>query len=300
MKFSEVQSIFDLYEIFNKEKEELGQSLSSEGFVKSGINLKCKKCRCKLRVRKRASSRLGFLYICYKCEKTLSPLQGSFLENLRASIRDEFIIIWFWCAKARASTVSSILKIDKKTIFHCYEFCQEIASWKLKKSPEKLKLGNVSDKIQIEEFNYSLKSEKIILCMYSEIEKRGFLEIVDDRNASTILPIIQTRVRGGSEIKTTSKATYEQLAQLPVVPPYIHSVVKRSSDKNINVDLQSVKAYWSRAKAHIRDFGVLGSTQRITHHIDTIMWRNIWAHNNNNNITFVNFLDHLKEKYPQK
>ena len=75
---------------------------------------------------------------------------------------------------------------------------------------------------------------------------RGYFQVVDRRNAATLLPIIQRCVNPGTEVHTDDWAAYRRVAALPNVSAH-EVVVHRHNfvDPRTGVHTQEVESAWS-------------------------------------------------------
>ena len=82
---------------------------------------------------------------------------------------------------------------------------------------------------------------------------RGYMEIVAQRNAATLLPIIQQHVANGSTVWSDEWAAYNRVASLPNVDS--HGVVNHSIEfvnATTGVHTQNVESYWNRVKIKLK------------------------------------------------
>ena len=101
----------------------------------------------------------------------------------------------------------------------------------------------------------------------------GYMEIVDRRNAATLLPIIQSHTRPGSIIRTDEWAAYNRISSIPGVAA--HETVNHSLhfvDPATLVHTQNVESYWNRVKTKLKRMkGV--TREQLPSYLDEFMWR---------------------------
>ena len=101
----------------------------------------------------------------------------------------------------------------------------------------------------------------------------GYMEIVPNRQAATLLPIIQSHVRSGSIIHSDQWAAYRQVAQIPGVAA--HETVNHSIEfvnSTTGVHTQNIESYWNRVKTKFKRMKGLHSHQ-LPSYLDEFMWR---------------------------
>ena len=101
----------------------------------------------------------------------------------------------------------------------------------------------------------------------------GYMELVQRRDAATLLPIIQQHTLPGTTIWSDDWAAYRRVASLPGVSS--HEVVNHSLnfiDSITGVQTQAVESYWNRVKRKFKKMmGV--SADQLALHLDEFMWR---------------------------
>jgi len=70
--------------------------------------------------------------------------------------------------------------------------------------------------------------ERWIFDGYCCTSGRGFLELVPDRSAETLLPLVQKYIHPGSLILSDQWAAYNRISEIDVHPPYEHQTVNHS------------------------------------------------------------------------
>ena len=87
----------------------------------------------------------------------------------------------------------------------------------------------------------------------SHVPALGYMQIVPQRNAATLLPIIQQHIQAGSTVHSDEWAAYNHIQTLPNVTS--HATVNHSLhfvDPNSGVHTQNVESYWNRVKIKLK------------------------------------------------
>ena len=77
----------------------------------------------------------------------------------------------------------------------------------------------------------------------------GVMEVMQNRDAATLLPIISAHTAPGSVVHSDQWAAYRRVVTLPTVAA--HGVVKHSItfvDPTTGVHTQHIESYWNRVK----------------------------------------------------
>ena len=81
--------------------------------------------------------------------------------------------------------------------------------------------------------------------------RRGFLQVVPNRNQTTLLSEIERRIHPGTEIHSDCWAAYNGISAIPVIPPYIHRTVNHQHNfvnRNDGTTTNHVERMWKEAK----------------------------------------------------
>ena len=81
----------------------------------------------------------------------------------------------------------------------------------------------------------------------------GYMQRVPQRDAATLLPIIQQHVANGSTVWSDEWAAYNRVAGLPNVSS--HGVVNHSLEfvnRATGVHTQNIESYWNRVKIKLK------------------------------------------------
>ena len=127
---------------------------------------------------------------------------------------------------------------------------------------------------------------------------QGFLGLVPNRNANTLLPLIVRHIAPGSIIHSDQWAAYNGIANLPVQPPFQHLTVNHSQNFVCPVTgahTNHVECYWKNAKKRFKAMcGVQNST--LDSHLDEFLWRQI--HGSTPQTTLDTLLAHIAAYRP--
>ena len=122
---------------------------------------------------------------------------------------------------------------------------------------------------------------------------RGYMEIVDRRDAATLIPIIERHVAPGSIIYSDQWRAYAQLANNQ---NYTYASVNHSEyfvDPETGVHTQAIESYWGRKKRYFKN---MNGTQAhmLPSYLDQFMWEDRFGKED----MFDNILLHISQQYP--
>ena len=87
----------------------------------------------------------------------------------------------------------------------------------------------------------------------SQTPALGYMEVVHQRDAATLLPIIQAHVAPGTVVHSDQWAAYNRISSLPNVSS--HSTVNHSVtfvDPATGTHTQNIESYWNRCKTKLK------------------------------------------------
>ena len=124
----------------------------------------------------------------------------------------------------------------------------------------------------------------------------GYMEIVPDRSAATLLPIIQAHINPGTIIHSDQWAAYQQVASLPNVSAYDtvnHSVEFVNSATGTHT--QNVESYWNTSK---RKFKAMKGchADMLPSYLDECMWRE--RRGKTASDAFTHIIEDIADQYP--
>ena len=122
------------------------------------------------------------------------------------------------------------------------------------------------------------------------------MEIVQQRNAATLLPIIQAHTAPGTVIHLDEWAAYNRVASLPNVSS--HQTVNHSLtfvNPTNNVHTQNIESYWNRVKKRFKQMKGCHAHQ-LPSYLDEFMWRE--RHGRQHDDAFYSLIIHIAEIWP--
>ena len=102
---------------------------------------------------------------------------------------------------------------------------------------------------------------------------QGYMEIVAQRDAATLLPIIRRHVASGSTVWSDEWSAYNRVSSLPNVNN--HGVVNHSFEfinPTTGVHTQNVESYWNRVKIKLKRMRGCHENQ-LPSYLDEYMYR---------------------------
>lgn len=101
----------------------------------------------------------------------------------------------------------------------------------------------------------------------------GYMELVPDRSAATLLPIIQAHVAPGTIIHSDEWSAYHRVGSLPNVAA--HETVNHSIEfvnPTTGTHTQNIESYWNRSKLKLKRMRGCLATE-LPSYLDEFMWR---------------------------
>ena len=111
------------------------------------------------------------------------------------------------------------------------------------------------------------------MCDTSRRPSLGFMQVVQSRDANTLLPIIQAHIHPGTVIYSDSWRAYSNVQSLAGVVQ--HHTVNHSLhfvDPATGVHTQNTESYWQRVKTKLKRMRGCHKNQ-FSSYLDEFMWR---------------------------
>jgi len=239
------------------------------------LHRNCRRYMCLIRDR---SSADHFRFRCPKCKSLQSVRKGSFFEQTRLTIPQALYITCCWACKVPVKSASFMSNVCDRSVSLWYAFLREKCSESLMTTPN-YSFGGPGVVVQIDESLVAKRKYNVghlvqpqwVFGLYDTSTKLGHIQLVDDRSAGTLIPIIQRCVRPGTTIFSDQWSAYRGLQSLG----YVHHTVNHSQnfiDPNTGTCTNAIEAYWSRVKRNIK-LHWLSRRDQLPLRIDEFLWR---------------------------
>ncbi len=155
----------------------------------------------------------------HKSEKR-SIRRNSFLENARVKLDDFVILTYLWAANATVKLTAEVTELSKPTVIDWFNFLRDVCTNWMRDHPPIV--GGIGHVVEIDESVVSKAKynrgrrvpERWIFGGYDTTTKLGFLHEVDDRSASTLLPLIKKYILPGTTIHSDSWPSYRRVRHI--------------------------------------------------------------------------------------
>ncbi|VDI57254.1 Hypothetical predicted protein [Mytilus galloprovincialis] len=198
---------------------------------------------------------------------------GSFFEKSKVTLNKWLYAIYLWSQERKVNTVVKQVDIGEKTVIQMYQYLLDVCSTKLLNTP--IELGGPGVVVQIDDclFNHKskynrrgrLKKELWVFGLADTSFKPAitYMELVEKRDAATLLPIIEKAVKPGTIIYSDQWKAY---CNIQTELKLKHATVNHSVnfvDPETGVHTQAIESYWAKAKYKFKVMKGVSSDQTI-------------------------------------
>ncbi|XP_078380322.1 male abnormal protein mab-31-like [Oculina patagonica] len=241
-------------------RSELIQWLQTRYLLPNPLN--CAQCNHAMELTERNGNHVGgFLWRCSGCQKRRSLRTNSFFSEFpKVPLTKLLMAIYHYSNDDSQRRTAEVLGLNRSMVSKIFRGLQDVCSLDLQRRPI-IPFGGPGSVVKCDEskFNHKAKYHRgrraahdswvfgIVSCDYSPA--KGYFEVVQRRDAATLLPIIQRCVRPGTEVYSDDWGAYRRLQQLPNV--LAHQVVVHAHnfvDPHTGVHTQEVESAWSQLK----------------------------------------------------
>lgn len=260
---------------------------------------RCKNRNCRREMHLEISDHLvGYIWRCPGRDRSKrSLLEGSYFENAHLNLQQIIATIYTWAYDCTNIQVEEFVGISNHTVVDYANLFREICSWKLLQNP--IVLGGPNRIVQIDESVVAKRKYNVgrmvpprwVFGLYDVEAGVGYVELVPDRSAATLLPIIANVVAPGSIIHSDSWRAYANVARLGFQHGMVNHHIQFVNPVT-GVHTNNVERYWGSVKKKIKR--VCGSNEPLLpSYLDEFMWRERYGETHGE--AFNNLLLHLSE-----
>ena len=219
--------------------------------------------------------REGKRYRCHQCRKTVSIYKDSFFAKNRLKCSDAMLIGYFWLCKDSHTSIAHKTRHSPKTITSYMNFLRELVINTL----DDHMIGGEGVIVEIDESLFGQRKFHrgrlipgvwVVGGIERTIEKRCFVQVVEDRTATTLNDIISRHVAPGSIIHTDLWRGYTRISELNNIT---HRTVNHSQnfvDPNTGVHTNTIEGLWRGIKLNIPPRN--RTKDAITNHLLEFIW----------------------------
>lgn len=271
--------------LLSSSNEEIILFFKNKRILKS--SMQCEYCYMNMKWTKYSNISDNFVWKCNNknCQKyktTISIRNKSLLNNFRLSLKNCLEILYRFSKEEQIYMILKDIKtISKPTIIKFYEKLRSLCEKYNNDNP--ILLGGEGIICQVDESLFSHKSKYqrgrrsdneiwvFGICDTSFIPARGYVEIVPNRSANTLLPIISRICREGTIIHSDEWKAYSRLIE----NGFIHQTVNHSIqfiNPETGVHTQNIESYWSKMKLRGKKMKGIHKRQ-LKSYLSEYMWR---------------------------
>ena len=155
---------------------------------------------------------------CQKFKLTTTIRAGSIFENSNLTLQKFLHVLYLWCIQESQQNAADLTGVDRRAVGNIFTSIRACIAAYFKKNP--VQLGGPGVIVQIDESAFGHKQKyhrgrmpKSNLWVFGLVDTStrpatGYMQIVDQRDSATLLPIIQRVVRLGSIVHSDEWRAY--------------------------------------------------------------------------------------------
>jgi len=238
-------------------------------------------CVCNKQMSEQHSTRYsdGHIFRCSRCKKAATIRKGSIFQGCNLELWKLTGIIYLMALEVSQHNICEALDLSASTVIMWQDRVRNSYSRKLLQDDEKL--GGPGRIVEVDESLISKQKvarsgrarpvrQRWVIGLFDRQSKIGSIELVEDRSAATLLPIIQRYCLPGATIYTDAWAAYDGLGALG----FVHRRVVHEREfvvPGTDIHTNNVESYWSRCKAKFKR--IRGrNDEMVASYLDEFMW----------------------------
>ena len=252
----------DLYKI-TENQEDVRRWLINEGLL-GDFGGVCEKCQQgTLSLIKDSSKTDKYVWRCGRkcCHRKISLRHGSWFEGSHLTLSQIVLLSYFWIYDYPQEIVRHEIDIGSShTTVDWYNFCREICEKIVEKDNKKI--GGPGFTVEIDESKFGKRKyhrgRKVdgawVFGGICRETKECFLEVVEDRSANTLIPILCKYVQPGTLVLSDCWKSYSKLSE----EGYIHRTVNHSIEFVNSEDgthTNTIESTWRAVKTSLPKSG---------------------------------------------
>lgn len=250
----------------------------------------------------------GRRWSCRACGFRRGVRTGSFFERSHLSLNQTIMFLYCWSQDMPQNTIARETQMSESTVVDWSNFCREVCkAWVERQQFHEI--GGIKENgepiiVEIDETKYYHRKShtgrwRAGHWVFGAIERdsgRCFLAEIPNRNAQTLLALIEEHVLPGSHVMSDELPAYEDIGQIND-GIYMHSVVEHKkhfvNPHDSDVNTQTIENLWMQAKRKLRR--QCGTSEKLfPSYLHEFVFRNALRHTD----IFSSFLIALSESYP--
>lgn len=265
MNFYLREEFAHLKDIAHGDNDTLKQFFRDKGLL--ALSVDCTECGVTMRETNKGNVLDGFVWKCYnkdctKYKTTLRSRTNSNLANFNLSYKQVLLLSLAWFMESSVEQAIAEANVSKPTAIKFYDYLRSksCAYWQ---DCDK-RLGGDNIIVQIDESLFSHKPKYhrgraperemwvFGLVDTSVYPSKGYMTLVPDRKASTLLPIIREVCKPGTIVHSDEWRAYSRIHDELGFEHYTVNHSLTFINHNNGVHTQAIESYWNKQKRRIK------------------------------------------------
>jgi transposase len=267
---------FDLIDIL-KDTSTTIAFMQARGYLPS--TKKCTACRRDMNLQQSAQTQDKCIWRCCRCKRTTSIRKDTIYENRNMTLQKMLVLVYLTNLEVNQTNISAALDIEIAAISNFQVKLRDAYSQFLLN--QNARLGGIGCVVEIDESLIAKTkpsrnararpvTAKWVFGLFDRNQGLGIIRFVENRNAETLLPIIQEVCLPGTTIYSDGWSAYNQVARLG----FQHEVVIHRNEfvvTGTDIHTNNVENYWKRCKSKLKRMNGCIPSQ-LSSYLDEFLW----------------------------